>query len=297
MKEITLNRPRVLVLRSPGTNCDEETARAFELAGAEPVRIHVGALLRRERSLEEFDALVFPGGFSHGDDLGSGTVLASRLRSRLEGDLADFVASGRLVLGICNGFQVLVRLGLLPGWPGEKVVSLVENESNRFEDRWVRLRVDAASCPFLNGPRGGTGWRLRLPVAHKEGRFLTRDAEVLERLKAQGQVALRYVDDASGADGWARSHPANPNGAVEGIAGITNPAGNVLGLMPHPERHLRTLNDPLWTRRAASTPLPDDEERAGDGFVFFSNAVAYLRQRVFGCAGAGSKPERQARAE
>ncbi len=270
-------QPRVLVLRSPGTNCDEETAWAFELAGAKPERLHVGALLRRERMLEEFDILVFPGGFSYGDDLGSGAVLANRLRSRLEDDLGVFVASGRLVIGICNGFQVLVRLGLLPGWPGEKAVSLVENESNQFEDRWVTLRVESAQCPFLNGPRGKNGWILRLPIAHKEGRFLVRDPESLERLRSEGQIALRYVDESSLESGWAMQFPRNPNGSIEGIAGITNPRGNVLGLMPHPERHLRALHDPQWTRTAARRGLPGDEERSGDGFVLFENAVAYAR--------------------
>ncbi len=278
-------QPKVLVLRSAGTNCDEETARAFELAGAKPERLHVGALLRGERQLDEFDALAFPGGFSYGDDLGSGTVLANRLRCRLEDSLGAFVASGRLVIGICNGFQVLVRLGLLPGWPGEKAVSLVENESSKFEDRWVTLRADSERCPFLSGPRSPKGWTFRLPVAHKEGRFLVRDPETLERLRAQGQIALRYVDAGSPAHGspagsWAVKHPRNPNGSIEGIAGITNPEGNVLGLMPHPERHIRALHDPQWTRRASASGLPADEERAGDGFAFFQNAVAYMNRRA-----------------
>lgn len=307
---------RVLVLRSPGTNCDEETAGAFELAGARAERLHVGTLLRRERRLDEFHILAFPGGFSFGDDLGAGTVLANRLRTYLEEDLAEFVDSGRLVIGICNGFQVLVRLGLLPGWKGEKVVSLVENASGKFEDRWVRLKVESEICPFLMrsparelpaetsptsseipgrqdppgglasprcgsrpspglaGRRGGKGYTFRIPVAHREGRFLARDPEVLARLKAGRQVALTYVV-ADGAAGPAEAYPENPNGSVEGIAGITNPAGNVLGLMPHPERHVRFFQDPLWTRRAFRESLPKDADRAGDGFFFFENAVKY----------------------
>jgi phosphoribosylformylglycinamidine synthase I len=270
---------RVLVLRSPGTNCDEETAHAFELAGARAERLHVGALLRRERRLEEFHILALPGGFSFGDDLGAGTVLANRLRTYLEEDLAEFVDSGRLVIGICNGFQVLVRLGLLPGWKGEKAVSLVENASGKFEDRWVRLRVDSEVCPFLlrrHGvpERGGKGFTFRIPVAHREGRFLVRDPEVLARLVAGRQVALTYVE-GEGATGPAEAYPQNPNGSVEGIAGITNPAGNVLGLMPHPERHVRLFQDPLWTRRASREDLPPDEERAGAGFFFFENAVKH----------------------
>jgi phosphoribosylformylglycinamidine synthase len=263
---------RVLVLRSPGTNCDEETARAFALAGAEAERVHAGALIRRERRLEEFGILAFPGGFSYGDDLGAGTVLANRLRARLADDLRAFVASGRLVIGICNGFQVLVRLGLLPGWEGEKAVSLIENASGKFEDRWVRLRVVTDGSPFL----GGKGSVLRLPVAHREGRFVARDPEVLERLEAGGQVALRYAPAEGEA---APPYPENPNGSLAAIAGITNPRGNVLGLMPHPERHVRALHDPLWTRRAAGEGgIPEPEERSGDGFPLFERAVRHARQ-------------------
>lgn len=271
---------RVLVLRSAGTNCDEETAYAFRLAGADVESVHVGALLGGERSLEEFHVLAFPGGFSYGDDLGAGTVLASRLEHRLRGPLEDFVASGRLVLGICNGFQVLVRLGLLPLWPGEKCVSLVENTSGKFEDRWVSLRIDRGDCPFLKarpGGRGGEGRVFRLPVAHKEGRFRPRDAEVLRRLEAGRHVALRYATPAGAP---ATDYPANPNGSVGSIAGIVNAGGNVLGLMPHPERFLRFLQDPQWTRRRATGGLPPDEERAGEGFLVFENAVEHALEAL-----------------
>jgi phosphoribosylformylglycinamidine synthase len=265
---------RVLVLRSPGTNCDEETAHAFGLAGCETERIHVGEVIRRERRLDEFDVLALPGGFAFGDDLGAGTVLANRLRSRLADDLRAFVDSGRLVIGICNGFQVLVRLGLLPGWDGEKAVSLVGNASGKFEDRWVGLRIESAECPFLTvEPDRGA---IRLPVAHGEGRFAVRDPEVLERLEAGGQVALRYAsarDPGQPAD----CYPDNPNGSVNAIAGITNPAGNVLGLMPHPERHVYAWNDPRWTRRRAAWERIEPGEPRGDGFLFFEGAARHAR--------------------
>lgn len=287
---------RALILRSPGTNCDEETAAAFRLAGAAPERLHVGALLRGERRLDEFDILAFPGGFSYGDDLGAGTVLANQLRTRLSDDLEAFVESGRLVIGICNGFQVLVRLGLLPGWKGEKSASLIENASGKFEDRWIRLRVDTDRCPFLRAPADapaaalpsdasapepprqlGLGAFVRLPVAHREGRFVVKDPETLERLRAGGQIALTYVDGEQ-PSGFASGYPANPNGAVEGIAGIINPQGNVLGLMPHPERHLRVYHDPEWTRRRlAGEVSPDDP---ADGYAFFHSAVRHARLRV-----------------
>jgi phosphoribosylformylglycinamidine synthase subunit PurQ / glutaminase len=265
-----MKTPRVLVIRTAGINCDLETARALELAGALPERVHVRAFLDGGRRLDEFGAIVFPGGFSHGDDLGSGTVLANQLTTKLGDALAAFVGAGRPVIGICNGFQVLVRLGVLPGLEdgradGGKRASLVENESGKFEDRWIRLRVETDRCPFL-----AKGAVMEMPIAHKEGRFLARDERVLDDLEARGQVAVRYVD-ARGET--AREYPANPNGSARAIAGVINEAGNVLGLMPHPERHVRFLHHPAWTRRAAESGIPADEERAGDGFAVFEALV------------------------
>jgi phosphoribosylformylglycinamidine synthase len=279
-----MSAPRVLVLRTAGTNCDLETAHAFLLAGAEVETLHVQSLLLGHRKLSEFGILAIPGGFSYGDDLGAGTVLANQLRTRLAGDLADFVERGRLVIGICNGFQVLVRLGILPGAisppPGgagspsgeassERAAALVENASGRFEGRWTRVRVETGISPFLE-----KGKVLDLPVAHKEGRFVVRDPAMLAALERNGQVALRYLE--AERDEPARSYPANPSGSSAAIAGIANASGNVLGLMPHPERHLRALNHPSWTRKAAVGGLPADEERAGDGYPLFARAVAHL---------------------
>lgn len=276
---MTSSDHKILVLRAAGTNCDEETAFAFAKAGATVERVHVGRFLSGERSLGEFSVLVIPGGFSYGDDLGAGTVLANQLATRMRDELSEFVAAGRLVLGICNGFQVLVRLGLLPGWDDDsKCVSLVVNDSGKFEDRWVHLRVDTERCPFLRTTTDVEADRsalLRLPVAHKEGRFLTRDAGVLQRLESEGQVALRYALP-SGELAGDEHYPANPNGSVGSIAGITNPTGNVLGLMPHPERFIRFLQDPQWTRRAAENGIPAGEDTAGDGFRFFAGALAHL---------------------
>ena len=187
---------KVLVLRTAGVNCDEETAHAFRLAGGVVSVLHVGSLLRGEERLEEFDVLAIPGGFSYGDDLGAGTVLANQLRTRLAGDLHDFVDEGKLVIGICNGFQVLVRLGILPGWEGDKAASLIENVSGKFEDRWIDLRVETDQCPFLDckGEYGAPCPRyLRAPVAHREGRFFLRDPDLggrIERVVVFGHPTL-----------------------------------------------------------------------------------------------------------
>lgn len=270
---------RVLVLRTAGTNCDEETALAFRRAGADRVeRVHVGAFLRRERELAEFDILALPGGFSYGDDLGAGTVLASRIQSRLAEDLRAFAAEGRPVLGICNGFQVLVRLGILPGWDERKAASLIENVSARFEDRWVRLRVDATACPFLGDAPGRV---LRLPVAHREGRFVLREPGLLEGLRERGQIALTYcrLDSPDPAEG---RYPDNPNGSVGDIAGISNEQGNVLGMMPHPERFLHRLHDPNWTREVADAAdrRAEDLAASGDGYSIFARMVERADARV-----------------
>jgi len=270
---------RVLVLKAAGINCDEETVHAFRLAGAEVELVDAGALLRGESRLEDFDVFVVPGGFSYGDDLGAGTVLANRLRSRLRAEIEAFVDAGRLVLGICNGFQVLVRFGLLPGWGGEKQVSLIESTRGCFEDRWVTLGVESSASPFLTETvaRGGI---LRVPIAHAEGRLVARDPAVVERLRANGQIALTYrrrEADAGGRHALAGGvWPDNPNGSLADIAGISNERGNVLGLMPHPERFVHRLQDPLWTRSVLASRDAADLERAGDGFAIFASAVGFV---------------------
>ena len=280
---------KVLVLRTAGVNCDEETAHAFRLAGGEVSVLHVGSLLRGEERLEEFDVLAIPGGFSYGDDLGAGTVLANQLRTRLAGDLHDFVDEGKLVIGICNGFQVLVRLGILPGWEGDKAASLIENVSGKFEDRWIDLRVETDQCPFLDckGEHGAPCPRyLRAPVAHREGRFFLRDPDLLERLRDNGQIALTYRqgsgDDDPEPAAAGGAYPANPNGSVLDIAGICNEKGNVLGLMPHPERFVHRLQGPSWTRNppGASESALETLSSAGDGFSIFSGAVGFVNDRA-----------------
>ena len=258
-----MSQVRVLILRAPGTNCDLETAHAFTEAGARAERVHVNALLEGRRRLIDFDILAIPGGFTYGDDVGAGVVLANQLRHHLRQVLEEFVDSGRLVLGICNGFQVLVKLGLLPGSSstGEIEASLAANASGRFEDRWIHLRVESGRTPFLQ-----EGEQLEFPVAHAEGRFVAAGSLALEELTRNGQVAMRYVDPDGGAPGY----PGNPNGSQADIAGIINSRGNVFGLMPHPERFLQPYHHPTWTRRQTLA-----EE--GDGMRIFRRAVDYAR--------------------
>jgi phosphoribosylformylglycinamidine synthase len=249
--------PRVLVLRAPGINCNEETAAAWERSGAVAETWHVGGILERPEALSQFQVLTIPGGFSYGDDLGAGRILATRLAA-----LGDAVRGmnerGGLVLGICNGFQVLVRAGLLPGGDWTSPVTLTRNDSGHFESRWVRLAPAAGRCAFLDDDDGP----MELPVAHGEGKFLATDPGVISKLAAAGQVVLRYIDET---DRPTQEYPANPNGSVGAIAGLCDPTGRILGLMPHPERHVDPFHHPRWTREGARLE--------GDGLRIFRNAV------------------------
>ncbi|HYG74291.1 MAG TPA: phosphoribosylformylglycinamidine synthase I [Planctomycetota bacterium] len=261
--------PRVLILRAAGTNCDAETAFAFEKAGAQTNLVHVRALCQSPRLLQEHAILALPGGFSYGDDLGSGTVLANELVQSLSEPLRRFIDRGGLVLGICNGFQILVKTGLLPGpsyAPKKKDevpgATLTFNDSQRFEDRWVYLRVEHSQSPFLEGE---TGKIVTFPVAHGEGKFMARDTKTLAKIEEGKQVAFRYVT----ANGSIAAYPENPNGAQNAIAGITDETGRVLGLMPHPERHVLPWQHPRWTREGLKTD--------GEGLFLFKNAVKHAK--------------------
>lgn len=255
-------RPRVVVLHASGTNRDRETALACDLAGGDAEIVHVNQLLAGERRLSDYHMLVIPGGFSYGDDLGAGTLWALDLRHRLGRDVERFVQSGRPVLGICNGFQALVKADLLPGtqWRdgGERAVTLAPNESGHFECRWVYLAPNVASaCLFTQGLEE----LIYCPVAHSEGRIASRTPDVLSALQADGLVALTYV----GADGEPAGYPTNPNGSELNIAGLCNPAGNVLGLMPHPEDHIFPWQHPRRHRG----------ERGMLGLRLFENGIKF----------------------
>ncbi len=256
--------PRILILRAPGTNCDVETAHAFEMAGGEAVSIHVQQLIDRPILADNFQVLCFPGGFSYGDDIAAGRVLATQLNAHLSDVVESFRSEDRLVLGICNGFQIMMRLGIFfDSANANSPATLTWNNQGRFESRWVHLKADSAS-PFLKGID-----QMYLPMAHAEGRFVTANPQTTEQLKSQGQVALRYSDEHGQTGDEVLPFPVNPNGAELNLAGLTDESGNVFGLMPHPERHLFATHHPFWTRR---TSQPEH----GDGLAIFKNAVAFF---------------------
>jgi phosphoribosylformylglycinamidine (FGAM) synthase-like amidotransferase family enzyme len=275
--------PRVLILRAPGTNCDEETAHAFSLAGGMPERRHINAVLGEPARIADFQILCIPGGFSYGDDVAAGRILGNQIRHHLADALLAFRDAGKLILGICNGFQVLLKTGLLAAEDDRgPVATLAWNDSGRFEDRWTRLGVQGGKCVFLAGID-----EMDLPVAHAEGKFVTRDAAALDALGAAGQLVLRYRgqgDKETRRQGEEDAHslstplplslsvlpyPDNPNGAMGNVAGICDATGQVLGLMPHPERFVDPTQHPHWTVR----PKTD----AGDGLRVFQNAVRYFQ--------------------
>lgn len=257
---------RTLVLRTAGTNCDGETVRALERVGASVELVHVRRVLAEPALLERVDLLVFPGGFSYGDDVAAGRILGLEMRHGLLPELCRFVDRGGHVLGVCNGFQVLVESGLfereanaadLPA----RSIALHQNASNRFECRWVTLRAERSAVKWLE-----PGMLIPCPSAHGEGRFVARDEAVLKRLESRGQIALRYARP----DGTnATEYPANPNGSVSSIAGICDPTGRVLGLMPHPERNIDPWHHPHWTRLAAG-----EARTEGEGLEFYRRLVA-----------------------
>jgi phosphoribosylformylglycinamidine synthase I len=253
--------PRALILRAPGANCDAETQFAFEQAGALADRVHIQRLREQPKLLLQYQILAVPGGFTYGDDVGAGKILAIQLSHFLGEAIRQFRDRERLVLGICNGFQAILKAGLLmPPDEDGPLSTLAHNVSGKFEDRWVQLQANPVRCPFLKGYT-----RLTLPVAHGEGRFVVREPWILKGLEQTGQVVLRYVD----ANGGPASYPANPNGSPEGVAGICDATGRVLGLMPHPERHVLPTQHPQWTRHGLASE--------GEGLRLFRNAVDYFK--------------------
>ena len=262
--------PNVLVLRAPGTNCDEETAYAFEHVGAKTARIHINQLIENPTLGKEFQILCLPGGFSFGDDIAAGRILAQRLQVHLSDLVSDFCNDKKLVLGICNGFQVMMRLGIFfpiseyPNAASKPPATLALNAQARFEDRWVHLANASSNSVFLRDIAS-----IYLPMAHAEGRFVSASDDELSKMKQLGQLGLRYCDESGAAKDETLQFPTNPNGAIYNVAGISDPTGRIFGLMPHPERHLHPTHHPSWTRRR-------EQPEHGEGRKIFSNAVDFF---------------------
>ncbi len=259
---------KALVLRTAGTNCDAETEYAFERAGAEPRRIHINRILEKKgQVLRDYHILVLPGGFTYGDDIAAGKILANILRFHLQEDIREFLQEGKLILGICNGFQALVKSRLLPAvnGGGSQEATLTGNDSNRFESRWTYLKACSGKSVFVE-----EGQLLYVPVAHAEGKFVTRDDGVLDRLRESSQIVFRYVNEKGESDGF----PYNPNGSVDDVAGVCDPTGRVLGMMPHPERYVENVQHPHWQRQVGGrNPEPH-------GIQIFRNAVKYVEKNL-----------------
>jgi len=264
---------KVCVLLMEGTNCEEESYLSFSRLGAKPEKVHINQLVSGEKKLRDYHLLFFPGGFSSGDYIRAGAIFAARLKSKFQDEIRDFVADGYPVLGICNGFQVLVEVGLLPGF--EHIMSpepeavLTNNDSNKFECRPSLLKHEnGGKCVFTkNIPKGKV---LTIPSAHAEGKFLLpldKQKELLDKLIEQDQIVFRYVDP----DGNYAGYPWNPNGSIYNIAGICNRQGNVLGMMPHPERVFYGWTHPDWTRKGL--------EEEGDGRAMFKSVLEYLTEK------------------
>jgi phosphoribosylformylglycinamidine synthase len=252
--------PRALILRAPGANCDGEAQFAFEQAGAVAERIHINRIRQEPGLLHRFQILVIPGGFTYGDDVAAGKILAVQLSYFLADGLQQFRDAEKLILGICNGFQTLLKAGLLvPPDEDGPLATLTHNASGKFEDRWIYLQAQPGKCPLLSGYD-----RLHVPVAHGEGNFVCRQPWILQGLQHAGQVVLRYADE----NGRPGPYPVNPNGSQGDVAGICDASGRVLGLMPHPERHVLPTQHPRWTRLGLA------EE--GDGLKLFRNAVQFF---------------------
>lgn len=254
-------KPRVCILKTDGINCDQETVHAFELAGAHVQTVLLTHLFEHKKLLNEFQILVLPGGFSYGDDIASGTIFALELMLFLQDELQEFIRRGKLIIGICNGFQVLVRARLLPACAlTHQQATLIGNDSGKFECRWVSLKVEQSNCVFTNGL---ANQMMMLPVAHGEGKFFAHEAD-LDQLECNNLIPLRYVHNEQPT----QEYPYNPNGSLRAIAGVCDVSGRVFGLMPHPERFLYAHQYPVRSTQAVD-PV---------GRLIFSNAVQYAQQ-------------------
>ncbi len=254
-----MSSPRVLVLRAAGVNCEVETVHAWELAGARAEVVHINALRENPGQLLDYQILTIPGGFSYGDDVSAGKILANQMQVFLGDQLRVFAERDRLIVGICNGFQVLCKTGLLHGGDDLPTATIMANVSGKYEDRWVRLRRASENCVFLKREAV-----YELPVAHGEGRVMACSDGDMNRLAELGCVAMQYTS----CNGASAEYPDNPNGSMKDVAGLCDPSGRVFGLMPHPERFVHETQHPEWTSR---------DNAQADGRLIFESGVAHFR--------------------
>lgn len=266
------SKPKALIITGYGINCEEETALAFEKAGGESKIMHVNDLIEKIELLKDCQILAFPGGFSYGDDTGSGNALANKIRNNILDPILDFAREDKLVIGICNGFQIISNLGLVPAIDdryGERTVALMHNRQARYECRWVHIKNTTDKCIWTKNLE-----ILHSPIAHAEGNFYA-EPETLKKLSENDQIVWKYSkEDGSSANG---EFPFNPNGSIEDIAGICDPSGRILGMMPHPERFLFFTNKDNWQQEKEhlireGSPLPEE----GTGLQLFKNAIKYF---------------------
>jgi phosphoribosylformylglycinamidine synthase len=260
-----MSKPRVLILTAPGTNCEYETQFVFERLHAKADIVSIKKLLFSKEALQAYHILVLPGGFSYGDDISAGKVLANQLKYKLADEIAVFLKDKRLILGICNGFQTLVKMGLLPGVSNgklEQTATLITNDSKRYESRWVYLKICSKKSEFISKYDTKI---ITLPVAHGEGKFVPKNQKVLDELETNNQIVFRYVDKNGNNCGY----PGNPNGSVRNVAGIMDRTGQILGLMPHPERFSEKFHYHNWTREKINKP---------HGIMLFESAISYVKR-------------------
>ena len=260
----------VLIITGHGLNCEEESRYAWQLAGAQPEFVHFSDLLAHPARLHDFAALMFIGGFAYGDHMTSGHVFAFRMKHRMSGELDKFINQGKLIMGVCNGFQIMVKLGLLPGLDREyftQKLSIIQNDCGAFQNYWVRLRFESSSpCVFTRGLSF-----VSLPIRHGEGKVFALDKNLLKQVEALGCVPCRYADPSSGEA--TQEYPHNPNGSLNAIAGLCDPTGRIFGMMPHPEAYVYPENHPQWELQMLHGTLPEH----GLGLALFRNAVEHLQ--------------------
>lgn len=261
---------KTLVITGFGLNCEIETKAAFQYCGATTDLIHLNDILKDKEILNNYHILAFIGGFSFGDHLGGGTVFANKVKYGLKEKINTFIKDGKLIIGICNGFQTMVRLGLLPGFDenyfAEQSIALDWNDSSVFRDSWVTLKAESDSpCIFTKDID-----KIEFPIRHGEGKFIA-ETEVLEKIEKLKLTALRYADSCGNP---TSEFPYNPNGSMNNIAGICDPTGRIFGLMPHPEAFLSPYNHPNWRHQKETGLLPKE----GQGVIIFRNAVEYLKE-------------------